>query len=94
MIQLQKPGAELGHVDLDRALRGAGFTRQAASHCLIDFVGKVLLPDLLPNRINSSFCDAGDIIGESDVITRRHHINALLALQPQPLANQRGTSVR
>ncbi|EGH99067.1 hypothetical protein PLA106_23478, partial [Pseudomonas amygdali pv. lachrymans str. M302278] len=53
-IKLQKPGAELRLVDLYLALPCAGFARQAASHCLIDFVGKVLLPDLLPNRINSS----------------------------------------
>ncbi|MNP43221.1 hypothetical protein D3C76_1370250 [compost metagenome] len=63
VIQLQKPGAELGHVDLDRALPRAGFTRQAACHRLIDFVRKVLLAHFFCDCVDGSFCDACDFAG-------------------------------
>ncbi|MCY1368858.1 hypothetical protein D9M69_558620 [compost metagenome] len=91
MIQLQEAGPEFGHIHLHRALSRAGLAGQAASHGVIDFMGEVLLTEPFGDRVAQPAHGSEDADAAAKPGTLRKYVDALLALQPQPLTNQRCT---
>ncbi|MNG16699.1 hypothetical protein D3C84_1006360 [compost metagenome] len=92
MVQLEEARAELGHVHLHRALPGAGLARQAAGHGVEYLMGKIRLATP-PAQAVAQPPQEAEPVATADRRGAGEHVDTRLALQPQPLANQRGAAL-
>ena len=89
VVELQEARAEFRHIDLNRALRRAGFTGQTAGHRLFHLMGEIILAltgmPAIAGALNQR-AQAGPFFRY--LLLQPERINAAIGQQAQPFAHQ------